>query len=91
MIDIAQIIYALERQARALEEQADRLGQQHDYSAEFPAVDAERMREAITMLTRRKDDRRKIFDLSCGQIRREGNGRRHDDRTRPYTALPQKP
>ena len=50
MIDVQQIIYALERQARALDAWADQLGSQGDYSAEFPAEDADRMREAIEML-----------------------------------------
>ena len=50
VVDVKQIVYALERQARALQEHADRLHDQLDYSAQFPAEDAERMREAIALL-----------------------------------------
>ena len=52
--DLQQIIYALERQERALQADADRLHDAMDYNAEFPAEDAERMREAIALL--RPDD-----------------------------------
>jgi hypothetical protein len=48
--DIQQIIYALERQASDLQEHANRLSEKLDYSAQFPADDAERMREAIAIL-----------------------------------------
>lgn len=48
--DYPQIINALERAERALVQQADELGRQHDYSAEFPFEDAERMREAIAII-----------------------------------------
>lgn len=49
-VDLQQIIYALERQERALQAHADRLSAAMDYSAEFPAEDAERMREAVALL-----------------------------------------
>jgi len=49
-VDVDQIVYALERQIAVLQAQADRLGAAHDYSAEFPAEDAERLREAIAIL-----------------------------------------
>lgn len=49
-VDRMQIIYALERAEKALEAQAAELGNALDYNAEFPAEDAERMREAITIL-----------------------------------------
>lgn len=49
-MDIKQIIYALERQIAALEAHADKLHEDGDYSAEFPAEDAERLREAIKIL-----------------------------------------
>lgn len=49
-IDIQQVIYALERAAAFQQRQADRLHEAHDYSAEFWAEDAERLREAITLL-----------------------------------------
>lgn len=45
-----QIVYALERQIRALQAHADRLYAQHDYSAEFPAGDADRLREAVELV-----------------------------------------
>lgn len=51
LIDVKQIIYALERQAAALDAQAEQLLRRHDYSAEFPAADADRMREAIALLS----------------------------------------
>lgn len=47
---IQQIIYALERQERALQAQSDALLAAMDYNAEFPAEDAERMREAQALL-----------------------------------------
>lgn len=50
VIDVQQIIYAMERAEQALEAQATQLGDQGDYSAEFPAEDAERMREGIRLL-----------------------------------------
>lgn len=46
----AQIIFALERAEQSLQAQADVLLDQHDYNAEFPAADAERMREAIVLI-----------------------------------------
>lgn len=49
-VDVHQIIYALERAARDLEAQADRLLAAHDYNAEFPYEDAQRMHEAIALL-----------------------------------------
>jgi hypothetical protein len=52
--DIEQIIYALERQERALRAHADKLARQLDYSAEFPAEDADRMLEAIELLQRKE-------------------------------------
>jgi hypothetical protein len=48
--NVQQIIYALQRAAQDLQAQADRLGRAGDYSAEFPAEDAERMREAEALL-----------------------------------------
>lgn len=47
---VDQIIYALERQITALQAQADRLHAAGDYSAELPAEDADRLREAIDAL-----------------------------------------
>lgn len=47
---IDQIIHALVRAKDAHLEQANRLMVEHDYNAEFPAADAERFEEAITML-----------------------------------------
>lgn len=49
-IDVQQVIYALERAERRLQRLADRLFDSRDYSAEFPAEDAQRMREAIQLL-----------------------------------------
>jgi hypothetical protein len=49
-IDVQQVIYALERAAALQEGQAQRLLEACDYSAEFWAEDAERLREAITLL-----------------------------------------
>lgn len=59
-IDIQQVIYALERAAALQEGQAQRLHEARDYSAEFWAEDAERLREAITLLRPllQADDRR---------------------------------
>lgn len=48
---LKQIVYALQRQANALQVQADKLSDQLDYAAEFPAEDAERMREAIRIVS----------------------------------------
>lgn len=48
--DLLQIIHALGRQERTLEEFADKLAAQRDYSAEFPAADAEAMRQAIAII-----------------------------------------
>lgn len=48
--DVQQIVYALQRAERALQLQADLLHEAHDYAAEFPAEDAERMREAVALL-----------------------------------------
>jgi hypothetical protein len=50
IVDVKQIVYALERARDALKRQADKLGAQGDYSAEFPAEDADRMTEAIALL-----------------------------------------
>ncbi|MBT2322564.1 hypothetical protein J7E62_09420 [Variovorax paradoxus] len=50
IVDVQQIIYALERAERSLTAHADRLSRERDYSAEFPAEDAARMREAIALL-----------------------------------------
>lgn len=47
---LQQIVYALERQERALRAQADALHDQRDYSAELPAEDADRIREAVALL-----------------------------------------
>jgi len=49
--DREQIVYALERQIRALDAQADALARARDYSAEFPAEDADRLRECVRLLT----------------------------------------
>lgn len=50
-IDIQQVIYALERARDRLEAEANAPGPDgFDYSREFPSEDAERMREAITLL-----------------------------------------
>jgi hypothetical protein len=51
-IDVAQIIYALERQANDLQRFAEKLMRERDYSASFPAGDAARMREAVQILRR---------------------------------------
>lgn len=45
-----QIVYALERQIKTLEDHANRLAAEHDYAAEFPAEDADRLREAIELV-----------------------------------------
>lgn len=50
-VDTKQIVYALERAAVALQSQADSLCDRQDYSAEFPAEDAQRMREAIAIVS----------------------------------------
>jgi hypothetical protein len=50
IVDVRQVVYLLERAERALRAQADRLHAAGDYSAEFPAEDADRMREAIDLL-----------------------------------------
>lgn len=72
--DMAQIIYALERQERALEAHADRLMAAHDYGAEFPACDAQCMRQAVgalrglashnKVLTRARD----TIDMLCNGL-----------------------
>lgn len=46
------ILNALARQSRALEAQAEKLAAERDYSAEFPACDAEALRAAHSMLCR---------------------------------------
>lgn len=48
-IDVQQVIYALQRARDRLQAEADSHAPD-DYSAEFPAEDADRMREAITLL-----------------------------------------
>jgi len=48
--DTGQILYALDRQIAALDAHALRLQAVGDYSAEFPAEDADRLREAKAML-----------------------------------------
>lgn len=53
LVDVAQIVYALQRAERALQHHADVLHDQMGYSGEFPAEDAERMREAVALLTAR--------------------------------------
>jgi hypothetical protein len=50
-----QIIYALERAERRNQELADKLHDQHDYSAEFPAADADQIRKAIGLLSINKE------------------------------------
>lgn len=47
---LAQYIHALERAESALQQQADELHEAHDYSAEFPAHDAECLREVIKLV-----------------------------------------
>lgn len=49
--DWKQVGYALDRQERTLQSQADRLLEQMDYGAEFPAADAECLREAIELVS----------------------------------------
>ncbi|MGL4576890.1 MAG: hypothetical protein ACRCV9_19035 [Burkholderiaceae bacterium] len=53
--NIDQIVYAIERAERSLQRQADQLIANRDYSAEFPAADAQRMREALTILRSMKE------------------------------------
>lgn len=53
IVDVQQIIHALRRAERRLQSEADALLRAGDYSAEFPAEDAERMREAIALLQAR--------------------------------------
>ena len=53
-IDVQQVIYALQRAERQLQHAADVLHDQHDYGAEFPFEDAERMREAVTICRERE-------------------------------------
>lgn len=53
-LDIAQIIFALQRAERRLQSEAEALGAALDYGAEFPAEDAERMREAVALLQARQ-------------------------------------
>lgn len=48
--DLKQVLHALGRAVNALEAQAERLGRQGDYSAEFPAEDAKNIRRAIELL-----------------------------------------
>jgi hypothetical protein len=49
-IDIEQVLNALERARAHFVRQADALHAQHDYSAEFPANDAEQMARAIELV-----------------------------------------
>lgn len=49
-IDRQQIIFALERAAADLEKYADNLSMDEDYRAEFPAADAECLRQAIVLI-----------------------------------------
>jgi hypothetical protein len=49
--DLDQIVFALQRAERQLQAHADRLCDAGDYSAEMPAEDAERMREAVVLTT----------------------------------------
>lgn len=50
LINIDQIVYALERARDSLRLQADQLHDAGDYDAEFPAGDADRMSEAIAVM-----------------------------------------
>lgn len=50
-VDVQQIIYALQRAHADLQARADHLHEMHDYSAEIPAEDAQRMLEAIGLLS----------------------------------------
>jgi hypothetical protein len=49
-IDLEQVIFALERAARLQDRRAQRLAAKRDYSAELWDEDAQRLREAITLL-----------------------------------------
>lgn len=51
-MNLNDILNALARQSRALEAQAEKLAAERDYSAEFPACDAEALRAARSMLCR---------------------------------------
>lgn len=51
MPDVMQIVNALGRAERRLRREADALMRQHEYSAEFPDADADRMKEAIALLS----------------------------------------
>ena len=53
IVDVEQIVYALQRAERRLQWQADQLHETGDYAAEMPAEDAQRMREAIAVLLAR--------------------------------------
>jgi hypothetical protein len=48
--DVNQVIFALERAESRLRAEADKLHDQLDYDAQFPAEDADRMLEAIKLL-----------------------------------------
>jgi hypothetical protein len=50
IVDVEQVVYALQRAERRLQWQADQLHDEGDYAAETPAEDAQRMREAIALL-----------------------------------------
>jgi hypothetical protein len=52
--DIQQIIHSLERVRTDLQARADTLHDDHDYSAEFPANDAENVTKAIALLNGEK-------------------------------------
>lgn len=67
--DVAQIIYALERAEARLRADADALFKRHDYSAEFPAEDADRMREAIALLKGRGPIAQSSDCTACGGTR----------------------
>lgn len=49
-VDRQQVVYALERQERWLQQQCDALSAQHDYDCMFFEADAERMREAVQLI-----------------------------------------
>ena len=51
IIDVRQIVFALERARDRLQNEADVLCDRLDYNAEFFAEDADRMREAIVLLS----------------------------------------
>lgn len=70
IFDVEQVIFALERARDDLQAQADRRHENHDYSAEFPAEDAARLSEAITLLRARPVEAPDTDNTSKAQYRR---------------------